>query len=533
MDLRSYQYDVAHRCFEAWDAGRQNVCLVMPTGAGKTHTKTWMTKQLGKRTMCIAHRQELVLQISESLAMFGIYHRVVAPDVVVRFCASRHIKLFGASYVDSQANFCVAGVQTLVRRADQYEKLFRHMQVWDIDECHHVLPDNQWGRAVQMFPNAIGLGVTATPLRCDRKPLDATFDSLIVGPTMRDLIDQGHLSEYRVFCPPQSIRREDIRVSPSTGEFQQQSLRDVIHGSHIVGDVVAQYLRIAAGKRGLTFCVDVETATLTAEAYRIAGVPAQLVTGKTPDAERAQYLDQLASGELLQLVNVDLFGEGMDCPALEVVSMARPTQSYGLYCQQFGRALRTLEGKSHAIIIDHVGNVIEHGLPDAPRQWSLAGSVRSVESDGDAIPLRACSTCMQVYQRHHTACPWCGSVPVPAGRSAPEMVDGDLMELDPAVLARMRGQVIPLDSQPAIPHGATRAIIGRRERDHGELIAEQIRLRQSIAHLAGVWKHGSGLSDREIHKRFFLTFNTTVLDAMALRRADAQVLANRIEGVLT
>jgi len=401
-----------------------------------------------------------------------------------------------------------------------------------VHNCHHCAEGTQWGNATALFPKATGLGVTATPLRLDGKPLDWLFDSLIVGPTMRDLINQGHLSEYRIFCPPQSIRRAEIKVSPSTGEFQKQSMTDAIHGSQIVGDVVQQYMRIAPGKRGLTFCVDIETARATAEAYRQAGVPAQLVTGKTPDKERSEYLDKLASGELLQLVNVDLFGEGMDCPALEVVSMARPTQSYGLFCQQFGRAMRPLKGKSHAIIIDHVGNVIEHGLPDAPRNWTLEGRVRSVESDSDAIALRACASCMQPYYRYQTSCPWCGAVPVPAGRSAPEMVDGDLFELDPQLLAQLRGDVIGLGTDPSIPLGASGAIIGRKVRDHKELIAEQIKLRNSIAMLAGCWKHGDGMDDREINKRMWLTFGITVPEMMALRRADAAKMATRIEGVM-
>ena len=34
----------------------------------------------------------------------------------------------------------------------------------------------------------------------------------------------------------------------------------------------------------------------------------------------------------MQLVNVDILGEGVDVPAIEVVSMARPTESYALYC---------------------------------------------------------------------------------------------------------------------------------------------------------------------------------------------------------
>jgi superfamily II DNA or RNA helicase len=93
---------------------------VLPTGGGKTHTKSNLIAQMKLVTMCIAHRQELVLQISESLAMAGITHRVIAPHLVVRFCAQRHIDLFKRSYIDANADVAVAGVQTLLRRQDTF-----------------------------------------------------------------------------------------------------------------------------------------------------------------------------------------------------------------------------------------------------------------------------------------------------------------------------------------------------------------------------------------------------------------------------
>ena len=155
-------------------------------------------------------------------------------------------------------------------------------------------------------------------------------------------------------------------------------------------------------------------------------------------------MNRFRNREILQLVNVDLLGEGVDVPAIEVVSMARPTQSYGLYSQQFGRALRPMEGKTHAIIIDDVNNVLRHGLPDAPRTWSLdRREKRSRGAIDDAIPLRTClnGACLAVYPRTNRTCPNCGFFSPPTIRSAPEFVDGDLLELDPEALARLRGEI--------------------------------------------------------------------------------------------
>ena len=118
------------------------------------------------------------------------------------------------------------------------------------------------------------------------------------------------------------------------------------------------------------------------------------------------------------------------------------------YVQQFGRALRLLDGKSKAIIIDHVGNVARHGLPDAPREWSLDRRERRSSGKTDAIPVRTCLNpeCVSVYERYLNACPYCGTpIPPPAERSGPEQVDGDLFELDPETLEQLRKSVAKVD----------------------------------------------------------------------------------------
>ncbi len=528
--LRDYQHKAAAEVQAAWGLGARNVMMVMPTGAGKTHTKTQIAQQLNVPSIAIAHRQELVLQISCSLASFGMMHDIIAPTSMIKFCVQRHAKEFGRSFYRKDAQFNVAGVRTLLTRKDDLRQLCSRIKLWDIDEAHHVLPDNQWGQAVDLFPSARGLGVTATPLRCDRQGLDGVFNHMVVGPSMRDLINQGHLSDYKIFCPPVSLDFTRIRVSDNTKEFVQKDLVQETERSQIVGDVVSHYLKFAAGKRGLTFAVDVTSATKIAEAYNAAGVPAAVVTAKTPDAVRVNLLDRLAQGTILQLVNVDLFGEGMDCPAIEVVSMARPTQSYGLYVQQFGRALRTLVGKEWAIIIDHVGNVIRHGLPDAPRDWTLsAPEKRKRNHDEGAIRLTVCNGCFQPYRRVLSVCPYCGHRPTPDSRAAPEFVDGDLEELDPAVLARMRGEMDYIDGPPAVPAGASPGVVNSIKNRWLRRQAAQHELRERMALWAGQLLHGQGYTDTMIQKEFYLTFGIDMISAQSLGTPDAQALMERIK----
>ena len=467
--------------------------------------------------------------------MIGVQHNIIAPKDVIRFCSERHVKKAGRSWYNPNATVAVCSVQTLLSRADKLKQFVSRVQLWDIDEAHHCLPGNQWGKATELFRHARGLGVTATPIRCDRKGLDGIFNHLVIGPTVRELINQGHLSEYRIFCPPASFRDDNLRISKSTGEYVHSDVVEEARRSRIVGDVVAHYLRIAPGARGLTFTVDVESATQMADAYNAAGVPAAMVSAKTPDRIRTTLLERLASGDIKQIVNVDLFGEGMDCPSLEVVSMARPTQSYGLYIQQFGRALRTHPGKTHGIVIDHVGNVARHGLPDKPRVWSLSAPEgrRARKPDPDDMPISVCEACFQPYERFRARCPYCDHKPVPAGRSGPEMVDGDLIELDPATLDRLRGEISRLRGEPQIPYGAdegTRRAIVKR---WNERIEAHRTLEECIAAWAGVRKYGHGEDDHEIMRRFYHGFGVDMATALTLGRNEALAVAGQIREKLT
>lgn len=540
VTLRPYQSNIKNEIYAAWNSGAVNVLAVLPTGAGKTVTFSDIIHDHQGASCAIAHRQELVSQISLALALDRVRHRIIGPKNVVKLCVNIHMAEVGASYYDPSAPCAVAGVDTLVRRGDELAAWLQSVTLCVQDEAHHVLESNKWGTAFKMFPNAKGLGVTATPLRADGNGLgrhaDGLFDVMVEGPNMRDLINMGYLTEYRVFAPPSNIDLSAVTVSQTTGDFNPQKLKTAVRKSHVIGDVVKHYLKIAPGKLGVTFATDVETATDMASQFNAAGVPAAVVSAKTSDAERVALLRKFKNRELLQLVNVDLFGEGFDLPAIEVVSMARPTQSYALFVQQFGRALRRLDGKAYAIIIDHVGNVERHGLPDAKRTWSLdRRERRSRSTKSDLIPVKTClnETCLAVYERIYSACPFCGHVTPPAARNAPEFVDGDLCELDPATLAQMRGEIDRVDmdkevyrQELAAKHTPKIGQLAHVKR-HAERQEAQAALRHSIAWWAG-YQRAMGRSDSESYRRFYFAFGVDVMTAQALNTKDAIDLAGQI-----
>lgn len=565
MRLRPYQAKLKNDIYDAWGDGVQNILAVSPTGSGKTVLFSDVIKEHDGASCAIAHRQELVTQISLALARDGVRHRIIGPTSVVKLAVNIHMNEVGRSYYDPSSVCAVAGVDTLVRRRSTLSHWLGSVTKWIQDEAHHVLKKNKWGAAVEMFPNAIGLGVTATPDRADACGLgrwsDGVFDEMIEGPQMRDLINMGYLTDYRVFAPPSDLDLSNVNTTAS-GEFSPAPLKKAVQKSHIVGDVVKHYLRFAPGKLGITFVDSVDTATQVAAEYNSRGVPAAVVSAKTPDAERVTILRQFKARELLQLVNVDLFGEGFDLPAIEVVSMARPTQSYSLYVQQFGRALRLMISeilagawdtysdaqrrafiaesvKPKAIIIDHVGNVDRHKLPDKPRIWTLDGRKRGKKISDDEIPIKVCVNpeCVAVYEAIKNKCPYCGIKPIPAERSGPEFVDGDLLELDPATLAEMRGEVekVDMDCETLRTQQNARNVASWKSKihvqKHWERQEMQSALRASIAWWAG-YQRAKGRDDSESYRRFYFKYGIDVLSAQALKRKDALILAEKINNDL-
>jgi DNA repair protein RadD len=536
--LRPYQLKLYNEIFDSYAKGSKATIAVLPTGGGKTVVISEVLKAFQAPAVAIAHRKELVSQISIALARNGVRHRIIGDSKLARRIAGLHIKLVGRDYTNRNSPIAVAGVDTLIN-FDSRDPWFASVRFWCIDEGHHVLRENKWGKAAAMFPNAVGLLPTATPMRADKKGLgshaDGIADAMIIGPTMRELMQQGFLTDYRVFAPPSDVDYSDVTITES-GDYSLPKLRAAVHRStKIVGDVVSHYCRLAHGKLGVTFAVDVEAAKELAEGYRMAGVPAEVVSATTPDELRADILRRFERREIWQLCNVDLFGEGFDLPAIEVVSMVRKTKSFSLFCQQMGRALRPLEGKEYAIIIDHVGNfesnLVVHGLPDTKRDWSLDAGERRRTKSLDAEAVRVCDNvmCLAAYPRRLTECPYCSEPPKPALRSAPEFVDGDLHELDLSAFKTLSANKDAVDAyHPKYPYGANAIVRNAVFNRHQERQEAQANLRDSIALWAGYWTH-MGESDRVIQKRFFLTWDIDILSAQALGTTEATALRERID----
>lgn len=532
----------------SWQAGHRNVLGVSPTGSGKSVIVTDFVLDYhvsGMRTAVIAHRNELVSQMSCHLANRGIEHRIIASDKTVTKIQQNHREKFGRSFVNPTSNTSVVGVDTLISRKERLKEWAKQIDLWVVDEAHHVVGNdrtdrNKWGKAVAMFSNALGLGVTATPERADGQGLgshvDSCFDDMVLGPGTSWLIENHFLCDYEIVCPLSDLKVDDLKKSKD-GDWSSKTLKKASKESKIVGDVIGNYVKYALGRQAIVFATDIETANELAEKFNVVGVRAASVNGKSDDSYREQSVRAFEKGDLQVLVNVDLFDEGFDVPSCGVVIMARPTASLGKYLQMVGRVLRYEEGKT-ALIIDHVSNVIRHGLPDKKRAWSLERVERKSKKvkDPDEIELTRCVNpgCNRPYEKFRIACPYCGQMkpmPEPKSRSVP-MVEGDLMLLDKAMLARMRASIEletgeDVGKRVAAVAGsfAGRGVCNRQN----EKIAAQKELFDAIAQWAAVGRQ-NGFTDRELYKKFYLTTGQDVLTALGAdkSRKDYQQMNEKV-----
>lgn len=540
--LRPDQQALKSGVYQHWTTGARNVLAVAPTGSGKSVVMSDIAHDISQnrsKLVIMAHRNELVSQMSLHIANRGIKHNLIAPSDMIRFVTACHRKEFhGRSFYNPDATVHVVGVDTLLARAnDHILKLMRGIDYWFVDECHHLTRINKWGKAVALMPNARGLGMTASPIRADGQGLgshaDGVMDAMVLGPTMRQLIDMGHLCEYQLVCPKTDFERPES--VGNSGDFSQHAMKEASKKSHIVGDVVDHYFNYAAGKKAIVFATDVETASNMAQKFCDMGVHAAALSGDTARNIRNTYTNDFKSGKLQVLVNVDLFGEGFDVPTCEVVIMARPTESLSMYLQQFGRALRTSPGKQFGLVIDMVSNWLRHGLPDKHHHWTLDRREKRAkrQPDPEDIGLTVCRECSKPYERTYNVCPHCGFVPVPmgAGRSL-EQVDGDLTLLTPEVLAQLR-KAAELESPASMMERVTFAAGEAAGKHAFNRQVERFGARDDLAEAIAIWagvQRFKGRSDSDIHRRFYLTTGIDMATAMGGKKVDMEELTATIQG---
>ncbi|MCP5197017.1 MAG: DEAD/DEAH box helicase family protein [Gammaproteobacteria bacterium] len=412
---------------QAYLRGARAVLMVMPTGAGKTFTfakATQLACEKGRRVLLLAHRRELIEQISRALWAFEVRHGIIAPD-------------FDFSSCDVQ----IASIPTLVRRWYPGRYAF---DLIVIDEAHHAVSGSGLATILDGLPDAKRLGVTATPCRLDGRGLGIEaggfFDALVQGPSVLELIEQGYLARPVVYAPPESTGPDLRSVKVVAGDYAPGQLEKVMNQSPLIGDAVSHYQRLCPGQPAIAFCVTVEHAEQVAWQFQQAGFRAAALSGQTQDGLRAQMIKNLGQGTLHVLTSCNVVSEGTDIPIVSAAILLRPTASKALAMQQIGRVLRIHPGKEKALILDHAGNTRRHGLPTEPSDWTLEGRPKGARRDFEGARTKECPNCGVSLATNARQCPECGQAFSVADLPLP--VAGDLEEVDAVAVARAKRQEV-------------------------------------------------------------------------------------------
>lgn len=367
LKLRLYQQSLISEIYGQWESGQRSVMAQLPTGGGKTILFGAIAREFYQReqVLILAHREELITQAADKVGAI----------------AGCEVGIIKAGYeFNPYAPIQVASVQTLVNRLNWLEC----PGLIVIDEGHHATAAS-YRKILEAYPDSYQLGVSATPCRLDGSGFDDLFDALVCGPSVAELIQQGHLSSFKLYANESPMLTQGARAAG--GDFSAGDVARLNNVVELAGNLIGSYRQHCDGKRCIVFAINVEHSREIAARYRAAGIPAEHLDGATPADERRQTLARFAAGEIKVLSNCLLFTEGFDLPELDAVQIARPTKSLSLWLQMVGRALRTSPGKDYAVILDHTQNWQIHGLPTRPRFWTLDG-VKPIENSKRILQKR-------------------------------------------------------------------------------------------------------------------------------------------------
>ena len=361
IELRPYQLEVINQCRQKLAAGVSNICLVAPTGSGKTVIAAEIIRSAvakGRRVLVLAHTREIIKQTSLKLNAAGIARGIIMATNTVR------------PYEPVQ----VASVQTYwsrVMRTGRMDPPPADLVI--VDECHHIRA-RTWLKIIAAYPGIALIGLTATPCRSDGRGLGSSFDVLVECPQVAELITGKYLVGTRIYAPAEL----DLRgVRTQTGDYVVSELAERVNTDPLVGDIITHWFKHAAGLKTIVFAVNVAHSRHIAAEYNKAGIKAEHLDGSTPKTERDAILSRLAGGDTQVIVNCKVLCEGYDLPDVACLVLARPTKQQGLYRQMVGRGLRPAEGKTHLVVLDHSGAIYRHGCVEDAIAWTLEPDKRA------------------------------------------------------------------------------------------------------------------------------------------------------------
>lgn len=397
MMLRPRQTQLVERTLAALGQ-HGNTLAVAPTGSGKTIMLSAVTGRVltepDAKACILAHRTELT---GQNRAKFLRVNPTLTTSVV------------DANDKSWAGNATFAMVQTLSRKANLEQ--IPTLDLLVIDEAHHATSPSYRAvieRAQQKNPKLLLAGLTATPNRGDGTGLREVFSNVADQITLGEMIAAGHLVPPRTFVLDVGAQEALGKVRRTADDFDMNEVASILNKAVINEAVVAQWKEKAAGRKTIVFCSTVAHALDVCVAFNTAGVPAGLIHGELPDAERKAHLAAYEQGDALVLVNVAVLTEGYDYTPTSCVVLLRPSSYKSTLIQMVGRGLRTVDPeefpgviKTDCVVLDFGTATLMHGSLE--QEVNLDGELHNGEA-----PTKDCPECDAVVPLSVMECPLCG-----------------------------------------------------------------------------------------------------------------------------
>lgn len=318
------------------------------TGVGKTYLAAFDSVGY-TRVLFVAHREEILKQAAVSFKN-------------VR--SSEDYGFFYGKYKDTDRSVIFASVETLGKKEYLTADFFApdYFDYLVIDEFHHAVND-QYRRIINYFKPQFMLGLTATPERMDGKSIYEICDyNVPYEISLKEAINKGALVPFHYYGIYDETDYSALHVVK--GHYTEKELNETYIGNVRRYNLIYKYYRKYPSQRALGFCCSRQHAEEMAKEFCRRGVWAVAVYSNADGAfseNRDVAIEKLKKGEIQVIFSVDMFNEGVDIAALDMVMFLRPTESPIVFLQQLGRGLRTCKGKEYLNVLDFIGNYVKAG----------------------------------------------------------------------------------------------------------------------------------------------------------------------------
>lgn len=287
-EARWFQLAVRNQTHAALIEGYTRICIIQPTGTGKTISSGLILIDEGIReTLGVGENEDLIV-------LFVSHRKRLLSQAEKTYADCERLKVITHSMMSPLP----IGIK---------------FHVVIIDECHHeaTLSFQHQLESISVVPI---IGLTATPDRNDGRL--CKFDKFIEPLTREEAVNQGFLAEADVFTFVDSPTKTHVEIS-----------LDIIKNHH---QVMGQQM---------VFCKTKEEAEEMLRGIEALGLTGSLLVDIS-ERELNKQLDEFEQKKHQFSISCMKLGEGVDVKGCEGILIARTLKSRGLLNQLIGRAAR-------------------------------------------------------------------------------------------------------------------------------------------------------------------------------------------------